>query len=261
MAPRRKPPPAPAAVTSAALYLRVSTDEQSTSGLGLASQLDRCHAQAIVKGWAVASHHIYRDEGISGTVGPEKRPGLASLLAAVDVGTVQAVIVLDLSRLARSVKLVTAMIESFDQAGIAFVSCKEHFDTSTAMGRAMLGIVAVFGQLERDLTSERTIAALGERGKQHGYKAGRIPLGYLRQPGQEVIEIDDHAAALVRQIFSRRTAGASMQTIADELNSAGKPGRFGGRWHASSVKIVLDNATIYRGQRLHWPALVPQHRD
>jgi len=256
MPPRRKSIPSPAAVTSAALYVRVSTDEQATSGLGLAAQLDRCSAQAIVKGWAVATEHIYRDEGISGTLGPEKRPGLAGLLAAVDAGAVQAVIVLDLSRLARSVKLVTSMIESFDQAGISFVSCKENFDTSTAMGRAMLGIVAVFGQLERDLTSERTIAALGERGKQHGYKAGRIPLGYLRQPGQETIEIDDQAAVLVRQIFNRRAAGASMQRIADELNDAGEPGRFGGQWHASSVKIVLDNAPTYQGQRRHWPALL-----
>ncbi|MBA3470892.1 MAG: recombinase family protein [Herpetosiphonaceae bacterium] len=199
---------------------------------------------------------IYRDEGISGTLGPEKRPGLAGLLAAVDAGAVQAVIVLDLSRLARSVKLVTSMIESFDQAGISFVSCKENFDTSTAMGRAMLGIVAVFGQLERDLTSERTIAALGERDKQHGYKSGRIPLGYVRQPGQEVIEVDGQAATLVRQIFARRAAGASMQTIADELNSAGAAGRFGGTWYRSTVKIVLDNAPTYQGQHRHWPPLL-----
>ncbi len=256
MPPRRKLATAPAAITSAALYVRVSTDEQATSGLGLAAQLDRCTAQAIVKGWAVATHHIYRDEGISGTLGPEKRPGLAGLLAAVDAGAVQAVIVLDLSRLARSVKLVTSMIESFDQAGISFVSCKENFDTSTAMGRAMLGIVAVFGQLERDLTSERTIAALGERDKQHGYKSGRIPLGYVRQPGQEVIEVDGQAATLVRQIFARRAAGASMQTIADELNSAGAAGRFGGTWYRSTVKAVLDNEPTYQGQRHHWPPLL-----
>lgn len=136
------------------------------------------------------------------------------------------------------------------------MSCKENFDISTAMGRAMLGIVAVFGQLERDLTSERTIAALGERDKQHGYKADRIPLGYVRQPGQELIEVDDQAAALVRQIFARRAAGASMQAIADELNRTGAAGRFGGTWYRSTVKIVLDNAPTYQGHHHHWPALL-----
>ena len=62
-------------------------------------------------------------------------------------------------------QLIAGMIEDFDDRGVAFVSCKENFDTSTAMGRAMLNLVAVFGQLERDLTSERTVAALAERGK------------------------------------------------------------------------------------------------
>ncbi len=83
---------------------------------------------------------IYRDEGISGTLGPEKRPGLAGLLAAVDAGAVQAVIVLDLSRLARSVKLVTSMIESFNQAGISFVSCKERFSHNTCKKRNSIKI-------------------------------------------------------------------------------------------------------------------------
>jgi len=237
-----------------ALYLRVSTDEQADSGLGLAAQRARCAAQALAKGWPAPA--VYADEGASGTLAPgPKRPGLAQLLADVAAGAINAVIVLDLSRLARSVKLVTTMIEDFDTAGVAFVSCKENFDTSTAMGRAMVGIVAVFGQLERDLTSERTIAALGERGKQYGYKAGRVPYGYRREPGREVIEVDDQAVGTVRAIFAQRASGASMRAIAGTLDQV-VPAPRGQRWHASTIKTILDNAAYYRGQVEHWPAIL-----
>lgn len=244
------------AATCAAIYLRVSTDEQAQSGLGLADQLIRCEAQAIAKGWTVAPQHIYRDEGVSGTIAPgPKRPDLARLLAAVAAREVQAIIVLDLSRLARSVKLVTEMVEGFDQAGISFVSCKENFDTSTAMGRAMLGIVAVFGQLERDLTSERTCAALAERGRQHGYKSGRLPLGYSRQPGQETIMVDDQAAGIVRDVFALRDRGLPMRAIAEQLNGR-HPAPRGQAWYASAVKTILDNAPRYQGRVTHWPAIL-----
>lgn len=237
-----------------AIYLRVSTEEQADSGLGIAAQRARCEAQALAKGWPIPA--VYADEGVSGTIAPgPKRPDLQRLLDDVAAGLVNAVIVLDLSRLARSVKLVTGMIDELDAAGCAFVSCKENFDTSTAMGRAMLGIVAVFGQLERDLGSERTVAALAERGKQHGYKAGRLPHGYRRQPGQEVIEVDDQAAAQVRAIFAQRAAGATMREIAGNLAQLG-PSPRGAGWHASTIKAILDNEPYYRGAVEHWPAVL-----
>ena len=147
------------------------------------------------------------------------------------------------------------MIDELDAAGAAFVSCKENFDTSTAMGRAMLGIVAVFGQLERDLTSERTIAALGERGKQHGYKSGRLPYGYTRTPGQEIITIDDQTAQIVRFIFARRAEGATLRTIANEASTQSAAPR-GTRWHASTIKTIVDNAPYYHGNVAHWPAIL-----
>ena len=237
-----------------AIYLRVSTDEQADSGLGIHAQRTRCVAQCLAKGWPEPRE--YTDEGISGTIpaGP-KRPGLEQLLADVRAGVITAVVVLDLSRLARSVKLVTAMIDELDAAAVAFVSCKENFDTSTAMGRAMLGIVAVFGQLERDLTSERTVAALAERGRQHGYKSGRLPFGYRRVPGQEHIAVDPEAAALVRWIYQQRTAGATMRTIAATMAQGGSGPR-GRQWHASTIKTILDHGPYYRGEVAHWPALL-----
>lgn len=232
-----------------AIYLRVSTQEQADSGLGLAAQEARCTAMCEAKGWPAAI--IYKDDGISGTLGPERRPGLNMMLSAIVAGEINAVIVLDLSRLGRNVQLIAGMIEDFDDRGVAFVSCKENFDTSTAMGRAMLNLVAVFGQLERDLTSERTVAALAERGKLYGYKAGRLPLGYYRDG--EAIRVEETHAPLVRSVFAQRAAGASMREIAAKVNQelVSAP-----QWYASTVKVILDNEHYYRGQVKHWPAVL-----
>jgi site-specific DNA recombinase len=249
MSPRKKRTSAPATAMSPAIYLRVSTQEQADSGLGLAAQETRCKGVCAAKGWPDAV--IYKDDGISGTLGPDKRPQLGLMLAAIAAGQINAVIVLDLSRLGRNVQLIAGLIEDFEDRDVAFVSCKENFDTSTAMGKAMVNLVAVFGQLERDLTAERTVAALDERGKMYGYKSGRLPLGYERTPGDEVIRINLHTAELVRLVFSHRSTGASMRDVAELLIS-----RTGRPWYASTVKTILDNEPVYRGAVDHWPAIL-----
>jgi site-specific DNA recombinase len=249
MSSRRKRASAPATTISPAIYLRVSTQEQADSGLGLAAQEARCKGVCAAKGWPDAV--LYQDEGISGTLGPDKRPGLQLMLAAIEAGQINAVIVLDLSRLGRNVQLIAGLIEDFEDRGVAFVSCKENFDTSTAMGKAMVNLVAVFGQLERDLTAERTAAALSERGKMYGYKSGRLPLGYERTPGDEQIRINAGGAELVRLVYSHRSTGASMRDVAELLS-----GRAGRRWYASTVKTILDNEPVYRGAVDHWPAIL-----
>ena len=238
-----------------AIYLRVSTQEQADSGLGLAAQAARCTGVCAAKGWPDAI--IFKDDGISGTLGPEKRPGLQMMLAAIDAGTVNAVIVLDLSRLGRNVQLIAGMIEDFEDRGVAFVSCKENFDTSTAMGKAMVNLVAVFGQLERDLTAERTVAALDERGKLYGYKAGRLPLGYMRNTGDEAIHVNEHTAPLVRLVRQMRNSEprASMRAIAAHMNTLPPVDNAPQHWYASTVKVILDNESLYRGLVEFWPAI------
>src|SRR5450759_3377250 len=82
-----------------AIYVRVSTDEQTESGLGLASQEDRCRALALAKGWTIAG--LYREEGVSGTVDPKARPEAGRLLADAAAGLLDVVLVLKIDRLAR----------------------------------------------------------------------------------------------------------------------------------------------------------------
>ena len=102
----------PLPTPKAAIYLRVSTDEQ-VNGYGLYVQRTRCEAMAIVKGWEFAA--VYSYEGLSGTLDAGRRPGLAALLAAACSGEVQAVIVLSLDRLARKTLLVLDLVDRLDK--------------------------------------------------------------------------------------------------------------------------------------------------
>jgi site-specific DNA recombinase len=123
----------PLPVSRAAIYVRVSTDEQATQGYGLDVQRARCRAMAEAKGWPVVAE--YADEGISGTLDATARPGLADMLAAAHLGEIDAVVVLALDRLARSTRLVLEIVDTFRTARVALVSVKESLDTESPQGR------------------------------------------------------------------------------------------------------------------------------
>lgn len=230
---------------------------QAESGLGLADQRRRCEAMCDVKGWQPPV--IYADEGISGTKETRKRPALARMMEAVRRGEIDAVIVLDLSRLARKTRLVLDLVEELNAYGVAFISCKEQLDTSSAQGQFVLTMFAALGQLERDLISERTIAALAELNRQ-GDGAGRMPYGY-RRAGKSAATITTSEAANVRRIFALQRRGESTRKIAARLNADGIPAPRGGKWHHTSVQVILGNRAAYSGgtrgaSQVRWPAII-----
>lgn len=242
----------------AAIYLRVSTDDQATEGFGLDVQRERCRAQAIAKGWAIVGE--YSDEGLSGTLDVAQRPALASLMAEAEAGHIDAIIVLALDRLGRKTRIVLDIADRCRLLAIALVSCKESLDTSTPQGQFVLTMFAALAQLERDTIVERTTAGRNERGKRDGEKGGRVPLGYLRIATDSTIVIDGDGAAVVRRIFALRDGGLSMAKIAEALGDA-PTGHGGKRWYASSVREVLLNEANYRGGKRgdsdqNWPAIL-----
>jgi site-specific DNA recombinase len=240
--------------TRAAIYVRVSTDEQATDGYGLAVQRERCAAMALVKGWQVVT--TYADEGISGTKDASERPGLAALLAAADAGEIDTVIVLALDRLGRKTSLVLDLVERLSAANVALVSCKESLDTTTSAGQFTLTIFAALAQLERDTIVERTTAGRNQRGKADGEKGGRLPYGY-RRTAVEIV-VDEEAAANVAHIFALRSNGASLWTIARSLSG---PSPRGGAWYPSGISNILRNESAYKGgprgeSNVHWPTIL-----
>src|SRR5512142_1938604 len=148
-------------VLHVAAYIRVSTEDQAESGLGMDAQRSRCKAMCEVKAWPEPTFYV--DDGISGTKPVAKRPGLRKMIEDIEAGRIDAVVISSLDRLGRSAHIIINLVEEFRQKHIALVSCKESFDTSTPQGQLMLGIFAVLAQFERDLISQRTTDALVER--------------------------------------------------------------------------------------------------
>lgn len=241
--------------TRAAIYLRVSTEEQANAGYGLDAQENKCRAMATVKAWQVADFYI--DEGISGTKDETKRPALAQLIAAACGGEINAVIVSSLDRLGRNTRLVLRLIDQLAECGVVLVSCKESLDTETPTGRFVLRMFASLAELDRDSIVERTTGGRDARGAIDGERGGRVPYGYYRT--ESGISINDTAAEVVRSIFTMRGDGMTLTAIASELNSNGiAPGRGGRQWYPSSVREVLKNEQAYRGgQRWISPVLWP----
>lgn len=240
-----------------AIYLRVSTTEQAGEGYGLEAQRAKCNAMLTLKGWPSAVE--FRDEGISGTKDEGGRPGLAALLAAVEAGQVDSVIVASIDRIGRATSLVLRMVERLEGGGADLVSCKESLDTSTSAGRFVLRMFASLAELEKDNILERTSDGRNERGRIDGDKGGRLPLGYIRTGSG--IKIDPAAATTVKRIYDLRGDGFTLTAIADALNQTNTPSRHGRGWYASSVREVLRNEVDYRGglrgeSPEHWPIIL-----
>lgn len=189
------------------------------------TQLEQVKALGALRGMAV---EVFEDLHRSGK--NTKRPGLEQLRERMKDPDVAIVACWSMSRLGRSVPDLYALLEEMQAAGVAFVSAKESIDTSTASGRAFVGVLAVLAQFERELTSER-MAANWEQLASSGKLVGPVPFGYRRVAGE--VTIDEPAAELVRLIFRTYATGQySYRDLAIWLNTNGhRPPNADGRHH------------------------------
>lgn len=232
----------------AALYIRVSTLEQAQEGYSVGEQKERLIAYCKAKDWLIAD--IYVDGGYTGS--NINRPGIQKLIAETD--KFDLVLVYKLDRLSRSQRDTLYLIEEvFRPNGVDFISMQESFDTSTPFGKAMIGLLAVFAQLEREQIKERTWmgrVARAKTGLHHG--GGYIPIGYNYSDGKLII--DPYEAEQVRKIFEWYLAGSSLKAITDRLQEEGYTNKYSSYNSWSSVRNILDNET-YTG-RLHFGDII-----
>ena len=153
----------------AALYLRVSTDGQTTD-----NQKQVLVAVAEHRGWTITT--VYEDVGISGAKGRNKRPGFDAMLKAATRRRFDILMFWSVDRLGRSAAAVTAALAELDAAGVAIYADKEAMDATTPHGRAMLQMAAVFAELERNMIRERVMAGLA-RARSQGKRLGRPKVG------------------------------------------------------------------------------------
>lgn len=211
---------------TAVTYRRVSTTEQADSGLGLAAQTKAISASITARGWTVAEDCT--DEGVSGSIAPEKRPQLAHALGMLARGEADALIVAKLDRATRSVADLCHLLELSDREGWDFIALDLGIDTSTPMGRAMAQMASVFSELERKMIGQRTSDAL-QALKANGRRLGRP------------VDLPDDVRTRIEQ---DRAQGRSLRQIADGLTADGIPTARGGAWHASTVSKVLASVAL-----------------
>lgn len=200
-------------------YLRVSTDEQGRSGLGLEAQRDAIEREAEHRGWLVAEWIADEASGKS-----LKRPGIQHALELIEDGGPDILVAAKLDRLARSTLDFLGLVQRAQENGWAIVMLEPNVDMTDPMGKAFATILAAMAELERDMISRRTSEAL-QRAKARGVKLGGP-------------KVDSHIAKRIRKLRER---GATLRTIADELNRDEVPtARHGKRWYPSTVHSVLN---------------------
>lgn len=195
----------------AALYVRVSTDAQREEGYSIEAQEEMLIGYCVSRG--IKKYEVYTDGGFSGS--NINRPRLTELIADIEAGKISHVIVYKLDRLSRSQKDTLFLIEDvLIPNGVSFVSLNENMDTSTPIGRAMLGIMSAFAQLERETIKERTRMGMKERVKSGLWRGGgKIPFGY-DYDSEKGILVPNEDAETVRQMYRLYLDGHSMMSVA-----------------------------------------------
>jgi site-specific DNA recombinase len=195
-----------------ALYIRVSTLEQAYEGYSLDNQKERLIAYTTSQGWN--DTQIYMDDGYTGT--DMNRPGLKRLIRHIEEKSIQAVIVLKLDRLSRKQKDALYLLEDvFDKNGVIFKSATEPIETSSPLGKAMIGVLAVFAQLERDMIVERTTSGRRQRVSSGMWYGGPIPYGYNWNKEIQMLEILPDEAHIIQEIYKQYMQGISRLAISE----------------------------------------------
>jgi DNA invertase Pin-like site-specific DNA recombinase len=211
-------------------YVRVSTDEQGTSGAGLEAQRRAIIRECRRRGWQLLD--VIEDAGYSAK--DLRRPGIQAALEVLRSGDAKALVAAKLDRLSGSMLDFTAVMATAQKQGWALVALDCAVDTTTPAGEAMANVLATFAQFERRLISQRTREALAVK------RARGVVLG--RPPSVE--------ASVVRRIVSDRNRGRSLREIADSLNADGVPtGQGGKRWYPATVRAVALRAELPRRRK------------
>ncbi|HQY71165.1 MAG TPA: recombinase family protein [Pseudomonadales bacterium] len=239
----------PVAPKRCAVYARVSSDERLAQSFNSIDAQREAGAAFVAsqraEGWIVTGDD-YLDPGYSG--GNMDRPGLKRLMADIEAGRVDTVIVYKIDRLTRSLADFARLVEVFDRNGVSFVSVTQQFNTTTSMGRLTLNILLSFAQFEREVTGERIrdkIAASKAKGMWMG---GVVPLGYRVDARRLLVEPVE--AENVRRIFTRFAECRSTTDLVRWLAAQGIASRRGTPFSKQALWKLLNNR-IYLGEIVH----------
>jgi site-specific DNA recombinase len=220
-------------------YCRVSTEEQAKEGVSLDAQEARIRAYCTMAGLTLVA--VIRDEGVSGADLLATRPGGVALLRTIVRREAQHVVAVRLDRLFRDAVDCLGTVKAWKKGGVSvhFVDLGgAALDTSSAMGKFFLNIMAAVVEMERNLIAERVSAAIQHK-KAQRRAYGPTPYGFDRQGDRLLPNAAEQK--VIRQMQRWRREGQTLAWIADELTRRGIPAKRRGRWNAYGVRYILRN--------------------
>lgn len=220
-----------------AIYVRVSTHYQvDKDSLPVQKEELIAYAKYVLN---ASSYEVFEDAGFSAK--NTDRPDYQQMMSRVRDGEFSHVLVWKLDRISRNLLDFAAMYDELKKLGVTFVSKNEQFDTSSAMGEAMLKIILVFAELERKMTAERVTAVMISRAGNGQWNGGRVPYGYDYDKETETFSVSETEGPIVLRIYDLYEENHSLIYVARTLNAAGVRHRSGKEWTPTTVSIILKN--------------------
>lgn len=226
----------------AAIYCRVSTMHQVDKDSLPMQRNDMINYARYALG--ITEYEVFEDAGYSGK--NTDRPAFQTMMERIKAGEFTHVLVWKIDRISRNLLDFATMYASCKKLGVTFVSKNEQFDTSTAMGEAMLKIILVFAELERNMTSERVSATMNARAAEGKWNGGRVPFGYTYDRETDSFAFRDDEASVAIELKDIYLQEHSLTKTAKLLNEAGRRTRRGYKWTPATVAIIL-RSPFYRG--------------
>lgn len=246
---KASPEAAPRQKLRCAVYTRKSSEEGLDQEFNsLDAQREACEAYVAsqkAEGWLLLRDR-YDDGGVSG--GTLERPALKRLLADIEAGGVDVVVVYKIDRLSRSLMDFSRLVEVFDRHDVTFVSVTQSFNTTTSMGRLTLNILLSFAQFEREVIGERIRDKFAASRKRGMWMGGWAPFGYDVKDRKLVV--NDAEADTLRWIFKRFVSVRSATIVAAELQAKGVTNKYGKTFTKQVLYRLLHNR-VYLGEAVH----------
>jgi len=252
-----------------AIYTRKSTDEGLDQEFNsLDAQREACAAYIMSQrheGWILLPDY-YDDGGYSG--GNMDRPGLKQLLAEVEAGRVDVIVVYKVDRLTRSLSDFAKIVEVLDAASASFVSITQAFNTTTSMGRLTLNVLLSFAQFEREVISERVRDKVAASKRKGMWMGGRVPLGY--EAIDRKLVVNETEAETVRHIMRRYLEVGTVPALCEVLRRENLRTKVqpwtvgsrqgGGHFSRGALYHLLSNR-LYRGEIAYRGEIYPGEHD
>ncbi|MEH7114288.1 recombinase family protein [Neobacillus niacini] len=231
-------------IKSVAIYCRVSTEEQASEGYSISAQLQTLRQYAALYGWQISGEFV--DEGISGK-DIKGRPAMQRLIADVEKGNFQAILVWKISRLSRNMLDTLVLLDKFEEYDVKFISYSENFDTSSPIGKLVVQLMASIAEMERNTLSENVKLGMKQRALEGSWNGGEV-FGY--DTDEKELVINQKEANIVRLIYQLYAEGKGLKAIANHLNKAGYKTKRNRYFSINGVATILDNV-IYNG-KISW---------